>query len=260
MRRRAQRGQGPAGGAGRLSGHPGFLALALVSILSGTLLHSAQAEPLVLESKIPLGEVKGRIDHLAVDAARQRLYIAELGNDSVGVVDLKARKLLRTLYGFREPQGIAYEPSTDTVYVAHAGDGSVRVLRADDLTLLQRIDLGDDADNIRIDVPRERVLVGYGKCSLAVIDPSSRKQVADIRLKAHPETFQIDGSGTRAFVNEWDARQIEVVDLVKGEAVGTFPTQGHQANFPMAVDRETHRVLVAFRNPARLLVLSTADA
>jgi hypothetical protein len=56
-----------------------------VSILSGTLLHAAQAEPLVLESKIPLADVKGRIDHLAVDAARQRLYVAELGNNSVGV-------------------------------------------------------------------------------------------------------------------------------------------------------------------------------
>src|SRR5256885_13304510 len=128
MPRRAQRGQGLAGGAGRLSGHPGLLALAFVSILSGTLVHAA--EPLVLESKIPLADVKGRIDHLAVDAARQRLYVAELGNDSVGVVDLKERKLLRTLPGFREPQGIAYEPSTDTVYVASAGDGSVQIGRA----------------------------------------------------------------------------------------------------------------------------------
>jgi chromate transporter len=37
---------------------------------------------LELESKIPLGEIRGRIDHLAIDAGRQRLYVAELGNDS----------------------------------------------------------------------------------------------------------------------------------------------------------------------------------
>src|SRR5216683_3029991 len=34
---------------------------------------------LVLESKIPLGEVSGRIDHLAIDVKRQRLFVAELG-------------------------------------------------------------------------------------------------------------------------------------------------------------------------------------
>lgn len=40
--------------------------------------------PLQLETKIPLGDVRGRIDHLAVDLKRERLFVAELGNDSVG--------------------------------------------------------------------------------------------------------------------------------------------------------------------------------
>jgi len=109
------------------------------------------AAPLELETKIPLGPVAGRIDHLAVDLKRQRLFVAELGNDTIGVVNLAARKVPSTMFGAKQPQGIAYEPSTDTVYVANAGDGSVRVLRAEDLTLLGRIDLGDDADNVRID-------------------------------------------------------------------------------------------------------------
>jgi DNA-binding beta-propeller fold protein YncE len=217
------------------------------------------AAPLALEAKIPLGSVSGRIDHLAVDLKRQQLFVAELGNDTIGVVNLAARKVQSTLLAAKEPQGIAYEPSTNTVYVAHGGDGSVRVLRADDLTLLQRIDLGDDADNVRVDVPRKRVLVGYGNGALAVIDPSIRKKVGDIRLKAHPESFQIDETGTRAFVNVPDAGQIEIVDLIKSEAIGTLPTQGHRANFPMALDQEAHRVLVAFRSPARLLVLSTTN-
>src|SRR6202030_288499 len=211
------------------------------------------------ESKIPLGAVSGRIDHLAIDLKRQRLYVAELGNDTIGVVNLAARKVQSTMFGAKEPQGIAYEPSNDSVYVANAADGSVRILRGEDLTLLKRLDLGEDADNVRVDVARNRVFVGYGKGALAVIDPKSRAKVADIRLKAHPESFQIDESGTRAFVNVPDAQEIEVVDLVKGEAVGTFPTQGHRGNFPMAVDREAQRVLVGFRSPPRLSVLSSTD-
>src|ERR1700743_3764911 len=89
---------------------------------------STDKGPLQLEAKIPLGDVRGRIDHMAVDLKRQRLFIAELGNDSVGVVDLANHALIRTIPGLSEPQGVGYEPSTDTLYVANARDGSVRLL------------------------------------------------------------------------------------------------------------------------------------
>src|SRR5690242_12400216 len=80
---------------------------------------AADSPPLVIESKIPLGEVRGRIDHLGVDLGRHRLYVAELGNDSIGVVDLEAGRVLQTLRGLQEPQGIGYEAQTDTLYVAN---------------------------------------------------------------------------------------------------------------------------------------------
>jgi len=232
------------------------IGLAIIVLLPMTAMAQPANSPLALEAKIPLGRVSGRIDHLAVDVKRQRLLVAELGNDSMGVVDLAAGKTQSTVPELKEPQGIAYEPSTDSIFVANGGDGSVRIFRAEDLMLLSRIDLGDDADNVRIDTPRSRVLVGYGNGALAVIDPTNRTRISDIRLKAHPESFQIDDNAVRAFVNVPDAQGIEVVDLVKGEVIGMWPTQGHRANFPMAIDREAHRVLVVFRSPSRLLVLS----
>src|SRR6266700_7241880 len=93
-----------------------------------TVLAQTTGAPLVLEAKIPLGEVSGRIDHLAIDLKRQRLFVAELGNNSLGVVDLAAGKVMRRVEGLSEPQGVAYVPFTDSVYVANGGDGSVRVL------------------------------------------------------------------------------------------------------------------------------------
>jgi len=84
--------------------------------------------PLVLETKIPLGDVSGRIDHLSIDAKRRRLFVAELGNNSLGVVDLAAGKVLRRIAGLSEPQGVAYVLFADSVFVANAGDGSVRVV------------------------------------------------------------------------------------------------------------------------------------
>jgi YVTN family beta-propeller protein len=223
-----------------------------------TLPAQAAGAPLMLETKIPLGEVSGRIDHLSIDVKRQRLFVAELGNNSLGVVDLAAAKVLRTIAGLSEPQGVAYVPFADNIFVANAGDGSVRVLRGEDLAPIGRIDLGDDADNVRVDAARNRVIVGYGKGALAVIDPATRTQAADIRLKGHPEGFQIDETGTQVFVNVPDARDIEIADLAS-QANRSLPTQGAGSNFPMAIDGEAHRVLVVFRSPPTLMALSSED-
>jgi len=235
-------------------------AILLVAYLFWPAVTGAQtaSPPLILEAKIPLGQVSGRIDHLGIDLKRQRLLVAELGNNSLGVVDLAAGKVLRRIADLSEPQGVAYVPFSDSVFVANAGDGSVRVLGGEDLTPTGRIELGDDADNVRLDTAHNRVLVGYGKGALAVIDPASLSRTADIRLKAHPEGFQIDETGTQVFVNVPDAHEIVVVDLATG-STQSLPTQGAGSNFPMAIDGDTYRVLVVFRSPPTLMALSSQD-
>jgi DNA-binding beta-propeller fold protein YncE len=206
---------------------------------------------LALEAKIPLGDVHGRIDHLAVDSPRHRLFVAELGNDSVGVVDLAVGRTVRTLTGLREPQGIGYVSTTDTLYVANAGDGSVRVFRGSDLTSVGQIKLGSDADNVRVSQDGARVFVGYGDGALAIIDPMTQTKLGDIPLKAHPESFRLASSGSRIFVNVPDAHALTVVDAGSKELIANWPTGELKSNFPMVLDDSGH-VLAVFRRPAEI--------
>lgn len=60
----------------------------------GELPSSLDAPLFTLEAKIPLGALTGRIDHMALDMQRRRLFVAELGNDTVGVVSLLERKVI----------------------------------------------------------------------------------------------------------------------------------------------------------------------
>jgi hypothetical protein len=241
-----------------------FVAL-LVSAVAALLLAAGgpitqAAEPLLLqlETKILLGEVRGRIDHMAVDLARRRLFVAELGNDSVAVVDLNRHKVVHVITGLKAPQGIGYVPSSDTLYVANAGDGSVRLFRAEDYAAWGRIDLGDDADNVRVDVAANRVFVGYGSGALAAIDPVSRSKIADIPLKAHPEGFQLAGAADRIFINVPKAKAIAVVDRASAKQISSWPMRS-TGNFPMALDDDAQHVLVGFRAPGRLGVFSMRD-
>ncbi|MGY3510636.1 hypothetical protein [Bradyrhizobium lupini] len=229
---------------------------ALIPTLAAATEAAAEKAPLQLESKIPLGDVRGRIDHLAVDLTRQRLFVAELGNDSIGVVDLAAHSLLKTITGLSEPQGVGYEPSTDTLYVANARDGSVRLYEANEYKATGRIELGSDADNIRIDAAAKRVVVGYGDGGLAVLDPATRSKVLSVPLKAHPESFQLEPGSGRIFVNLPDARAVAVVDGASAKQIANWPMD-KGGNFAMTIDRDRSRVLLAYRSPAALVVFST---
>jgi DNA-binding beta-propeller fold protein YncE len=215
--------------------------------------------PLVLENKIVLGEVKGRIDHMAIDLVRNRLFVAELENNSVAIVDLNERKVVHVIKGLTEPQGIGHDQSTDTLYVANGGDGSVRLYRGTDYSEMGRIDLGDDADNIRVDPDTKHLLAGYGSGGIATIDPATRKKIADFRLPAHPEGFQLDRKNNQILVNVPRARAIAVLDGGNGQPKALWRAKESGANFPMAVDEDAQRVLVAFRSPGRLAVFSTGD-
>jgi YVTN family beta-propeller protein len=227
--------------------------------LGATGIRAGSIEPiLTLEAKVPLGDVSGRIDHMAIDPKRQRLFVAELGNNTVGVVDLKERKVVHVIAGLKEPQGVAYVPSSDMLYVANAGDGSVRIFRADNYEPAGRIDLGEDADNIRVDVANNRVFVGHGNGALAAIDPASASKTANIPLKAHPESFQLARSSTQIFVNVPQKREIAVVDRNTGKQTASWPLKSG-GNFPMALDEDSQHVMVAFRSPSALGVFSAQD-
>jgi DNA-binding beta-propeller fold protein YncE len=238
----------------RLAARTGFLALMPLLPAAAS---AAETGPLVLEGTIPLRDVGGRIDHMAIDHARQHLIVAELGNGTVEVLDIGAGKPLQRIDGLKEPQGVGYADKADVLFVANAGDGSVRMFRAADLAPLGRIDLKKDADNIRIDPRNGNVVVGYGDGGLAIIDPATRTVRGTIALKGHPEGFQIEPQTGRAFINVPDAKQIAVVDLDARRQTAEWKVPGASSNFPMALNAAEGALATVFRNPPRLVLLDT---
>ena len=210
------------------------------------------ARLLVLESKVPLGTVNGRIDHLAFDVARKRVFIAELENNTLGVVDLGAAQLLHRISGLNKPQGVGYVPSADALFVANGGDGTVRVFKGGEFAPDGQLTIGSDADNVRVDSETSHVIVGYGSGALAVIDSATRSKIKDITLAAHPESFQIGAGMRRIFVNLPDVMSIVALDAKNGRQDASWSTGADRGNFAMVLDEQNQRVLVVFRNPSKL--------
>jgi DNA-binding beta-propeller fold protein YncE len=230
---------------------------ALTGAMLAMQLSSAQ-EPLTLTTAIELPRVEGRIDHLAFDAAGQRLFVAALGNNTVEVLDVKAGKHLRSLPGFREPQGIAVVPDTKLIAVANGqGDGVQFV--SDDYRMAQAVRLGDDSDNVRYDAAAKRVYVGFGSGAIAAVSAGDAKVLGEAKLAGHPESFQLERSGARIFVNVPTADHIAVIDRGSMRVIATWPMRTAKANFPMALDETNHRLIVGCRRPAKALVYDTTS-
>src|SRR5207248_2535432 len=149
---------------------------------------------------IPLKGKAGRLDHLALDVKGCRLFVANLSNDSLDIVDLKAGKLLKQIPGQGKIQGVAYAPDLDRIFVGNGADGVCNVFDGKDYSLLKSFKL-PDADNVRYDPKTARVYVTHAEHSLAVIDAKMLKTLATVKLPGPPEAFQLDPSQTRIFLN-----------------------------------------------------------
>ena len=210
--------------------------------------------PLVLERTIALPDTKGRIDHLAIDLADHRLFVAEIANGTVDEVDLTSGKVIGRIAGLPEPQGVAWLTAEHELVVA-CGNGSVRFYSADRHELA-RIELGDDADNVRVDPRNGHVIVGYGKGALVTIDPSIHKVIAKLALPGHPEGFRL--SGSRAYINVPDDGSVIAADIDQGRQLARWPTGLHRLNFPLALDPSGKSLIIAYRLPAALATIDTA--
>lgn len=233
----------------------GLLLLTALGACGGTPA-AAPLVPMVLERSIPLPGVAGRIDHLALDEAGGRLFVAALGQGAVEVVDLRAGRVVAELRGQAEPQGVAWLPDRQELWVA-SGDGRLGVYAGARLTRAALLTLGEDADNIRRDPRGGPVLVGYGDGALAMLDPVEREVIRTLALPGHPESFRL--SGGRAYVNVPDAQRIAVVDLDSGAPLAAWPNGLARWNFPMALDPDQQVLAVVFRLPASLRLLDPAS-
>jgi DNA-binding beta-propeller fold protein YncE len=213
--------------------------------------------PLKLKQTIAVPGIEGRIDHLAFDTIGERLFVCALGNNTVEVVDLGKGERIHSITGLGAPQGIAYIPELNRIFVANDKGGMFKIYDAKSFQEIRELNLKDDGDNIRYDDTTKKIYVGYGSGGIAVVDASNEKQIGSIKLSAHPEAFELEKNGKRIFVNVPNARQVAVIDRDKGEVIATWKTDLAFGNFPMALDETNHRLFVGCRLPSKLVVLDT---
>lgn len=193
---------------------------------------------------------------MAVDTNSGRVFATVYGNDTLEVLDVHRGKQIHVIAeGLDEPQGVAYIPDENRIVVSNGGDGSCKIFDGETYKLIASVKFPADADQLRYDALSKLIYVGYGEGSIGIIDEATSKRLPeDFDMGAHPESFQLQASGRRIFVNLASKSEVAAIDR-DSKKVETWKLTDAGTNFPMALDEEHKRLFIAARRPARLLVL-----
>jgi DNA-binding beta-propeller fold protein YncE len=193
---------------------------------------------------------------MALDPIHHRLFVANMPNSSLDVVDLQQGKLVRQVPGQKGIQGIAYAGDLDVIFVGN-GSGHLNAFDGGDYHLLKSLRLNDDCDNVRYDPRAHRAYVIHAPRALAVVDAKSREVLKEIPLPGDPESFQLERARPRIYLNTPSPPQVAVIDTAAQKVEKVYSLTAASANFPMALDEAHHRLLIGCRRPPRMVVLDT---
>jgi DNA-binding beta-propeller fold protein YncE len=216
------------------------------------------ADPaLELVQTIMLKGKAGKLDHLALDAKRERLFLANTGNGTLDVVDLKGGKLLKQVKGQTGIQGIAYAADLDRVFVGLGGGGICNVFGGEDYQPLKTIKFSGDSDNVRYDPATHLTFVAHDEKALGIIDAKTFAVAPDLKLPGGAEGFQIETKRPRLYLVVPAPAQVLVIDTGTKKITATYPMKLASAGHPLALDEEHKRIFVGCRTEPMVVVMDS---
>jgi DNA-binding beta-propeller fold protein YncE len=199
----------------------------------------------------------GGMDHLAVDAKRGRLFIANTVNGSLDIVDIRAGRLLRQVPGQGRIRGVAYSPEADRVIVGNGTGGVCNTFDGATYDLIRSVPLGVDADNVRYNPRTKRIYVVHSDTELSVIDAEDFTLRSPIALPKSLGAIQLESGLPRMYVNAKAEGQVVVIDTDGDKVIGRFAVAPSGVNAALAIDEPNRRLFVGCRQSPALVVMDS---
>lgn len=120
---------------------------------------SRVALPLRHVGELTLPGDRSRFDYASLDSARGLLFIAHLGASEVIEVDVRTRRVLRTITGLPDVHGVLVVPELHRVYATATGANAVAALDEETGQILTRTPAGAYPDGLAYDPVRHTIWV-----------------------------------------------------------------------------------------------------
>lgn len=157
-----------------------------------------------------------RATGVGIVAPHHQVYISAAGAHEVAIVDDRSLRVTARVGGIRFPDGIAYAPEADKVFVSdEAGEADV-VIDAQTGARRATIALGGEAGNTHYDSVSHCILVAVQTVNqLVAIDPVTERIVQRYVLagSSHPHGFALDERARLLFMSSEGNATLQVIDL-----------------------------------------------
>jgi YVTN family beta-propeller protein len=176
------------------------------------------------------------VSHMvALSSDESRAFVANIGGDSVSVLDLENARLERVIETGDEAEGVFTHPSRPEVWVTNRAANTISILDARSLELLATLECGRVPIRVAITPDGAHALVSNADSGdVAVFDTGTRREIARISMQATavdqqerdrrlfgdqfgdspvPVGILIQPDGLRAYVANTNADVVTVLDL-----------------------------------------------
>jgi YVTN family beta-propeller protein len=201
-------------------------------------------------------EGDGGWDYLNADESTGRIFISH--GTVVNVIAENDGKLIGTIPDTKGVHGIAIAKDLNKAFISNGRDSSVTIIDLTTLAFITKVPVtGQNPDAIIYDPFSHNVYAYNGRTANAtVIDGSSNKVIATIKLDGKPENSVSDGKG-RVYVNIEDKSEIAVINSVTNTVEHTWSISPGEEASGLALDNESHRLFTVCSN--KLMVILDAS-
>ncbi len=175
-----------------------------------------------------------------------RVYATVTGRDQIVALDIDTFKTIAMAPTGRYPDGIAFVPHPQTLYVSNKLGNSDTVIAGPTHRRIDTIALGGEVGSTQYDLVSKHVFVNVGSTGeLVEIEPDTHKIVARYRLKGARGNhgLYIEPDQHLAFIACEDNNRLIVFDLDTRKQTGAYPV-GTKPDV-LAFDQTLHLLYVA---------------
>lgn len=217
-----------------------YLLLPLVVLFVGSLLTQAQT----VITTIPVGSSPQGV---AVNPTTNHIYVTNVANDSVSVIDGTSSTVVATIHltPTIAPVAVATNPTTNRIYVANGLGSSVSVIDGTSNAIIATVGVGVKPSGVAVNPTTNRIYVTNRETgNVSVINGTSNAVIATISLGlAGPLDVAVNPSTNRIYVANSGSNNVSVIDGTSNAIIATIPI----GNLPVgvAVNPGTNRIYVA---------------
>lgn len=208
----------------------------------------------MLEKKITLSNVNGRVSNICVNAAGHIAYVAAIEDNSVQIIDLNTGIVVHSIKNIYEPKEILFIPKQEEIFII-TGSRKCYFYSTKTFEKIAAIRLMAEANAAIYDSIEEKIYLGYGENEMIVLNTDSHKETGFTLLAGSVEYFQSDKSTGKLYINSPESYSLIMFDLKLFRAMQRFQYDYELAR-QIAIDTVKHRIFLCYKNKQKLLVIN----